>query len=339
MTDQEQESTQQTNTEQEVNQDNNIDTNQEEEFLVIRGRYKYGGRNKTYGIFELISEPAAAKFNYVDLGSSSTDEIYDLFLDLSNQEFRDELQQLVDIANSQDKNITKKMRKRLAAPEVMELLTEGQEEEAEELIKEKIEDEVQEEIQLELNWGFLSRSELIKIYPDRFELDDAEDSGGDLSDEELEGLSDYEGVEEGLNAEIKLNCSPVISAISGKLITSFDIGDEILVRITDRRDLTGELENKIKVSNGLGVGTIEKIEYKEEVDRYKVLVELGDRIYGQLVVGPKVMLSFPEAKGDVAASDLNNEVSSNSRDNNDTKLIVTIVGLFLIIIILLLLYL
>ena len=338
MSDQEQETIQKTNEEQNDETNSAEDEVNEEEFLVIRGHYKYGGRNKTYGILELIGAADGSKFSYVDLGSSSAREIYDLFLDLDNSNFRDELQQLVEIGNAQDMNMKQKLRKNLIVQEMIDFLTAGQEEQVQELIKEKIEDEVQEEIDLEINWGFLSRSELVEIYPERFESDEDEAGLDDLS-EEGESLSDYDGSSgEGLNAEMKLNCSPVISAISGKLITSFDIGDEILVRITDNRDLTGELENKIKVSNGLGVGTIKKIEYKEKIDRYNVLVELGESIYGQLAVGPKVMLSYPESKEGLSANDLNDEVNIND-ENNDMKLIITIVGLFVIIIILLLLYL
>lgn len=319
------------------NDTQNVEQEEQEQILVIRGRYKYGGRNKTYGVLELIGEQDAANFSYIDLVSSSDNATYDLLLDLTNQDFRDQLQQLVKMANSQDENIIQQMRKNLSVAEILEILTDGQEEKLQEIIREKIEDEIQEEIELELNWGFLSRSELREVYPERFKTED-EATTDDLTGEEMESLSDYEGSENELNIEMKLNCSPVISAISGKLITSFSVGDEILLRITDKRELTGELKNKIKISNGLGVGTIKKIEYKEEIDRYSVLVELGNKIYGQLMVGPKVMLSYPEAKGDVAASDLNSETAQAGEDNNELGVVITVVGLFIVIIILMLLY-
>lgn len=329
--------------------DRNIENNgtQEEkeetmanDFLVIRGHYRYGGRNKTYGIFELIGNKDSSKFSYVDLGSTSNNEVYNLFLDLNNQDFRDDLQQLVKIGSKQDKIISQKIRKELSVGEIVENLTGGREENLKEVIREKIEDELQEEIELELNWGFLNKLELGKIYPDRFKVDE-EEGNEDLDNKEVDSLSDYKGDEDSgsLNIDLKLNCEPVISAISGKLISSFDIGDEMLVRITDQRELNKDLKDRIRVSNGLGVGTINKIDYKTEIDRYKVLVELGNEIYGQLVVGPKVMLSYPESKGNVISNDLKGESSQTNFDNGELGIIITIVGLFIVIIILVLLYL
>jgi hypothetical protein len=199
---------------------------------------------------------------------------------------------------------------------------------------------------LELDWEIALQSDLVAVYPDRFketENDEAsEETGLDLGEGESEesnseSLSDYGSEGLGLDIDLKLKCSPVISAISGKLITSFDVDDEILVRITDNSELNSELRDKIKTSKGLGVGTIAKIEYKEEVDRYRVLVELGSKIYGQLLVGPKVMLSHPESKADVAASD--DKSSDLGGENNEVGVLFTIVGLFIVIIVLLLLYL
>ncbi|MGM0369726.1 MAG: hypothetical protein ACQEP9_04855 [Bacillota bacterium] len=317
----------------------------QEQFLVIRGRYKYGGRTKTYGIFELIGELESAKFNYVDLGSSSNNEsVYDLFLDLDNQNFNDNLKQLIALDNSQDKTICQELKKNLVVTKVVELLEDGQEEVVEKLIKEKIEDEVQEGIKLELDWEFASQSDLVAVYPARFketendgasEKEDLDLGEGESEESNPDSLSDYGSEGLGLDIDLKLKCSPVISAISGKLITSFDVGDEILVRITDNSEVNSELRDKIKTSKGLGVGTIAKIDYKEEVDRYRVLVELGNKIYGQLLVGPKVMLSHPESKVDVAAND-NKNIDEN---NNEVGVLFTIIGLFIVIIILLLLYL
>jgi hypothetical protein len=141
----------------------------QEQFLVIRGRYKYGGRTKTYGIFELIGERESTKFNYVDLASSSNnDSIYDLFLALDNQNFSDDLKQLIALDNSHDKNISQELKKDLSVSKVVELLEAEQEEEVENLIKEKIEDEVQEGIKLELDWEIALQSDLVAVYPDRF---------------------------------------------------------------------------------------------------------------------------------------------------------------------------
>lgn len=304
-----------------------------EQFLILRGRYRYGGRNKTYGLLELIAADDDTKFSYTDLGSSSSEEVYELFLDVTNNEFRDSLAELVEIGNNQDRNISRSMRQNLSVPEIIDLLGKDSETEVKELIKEEIEDEVQEEIELEINWTFIEEDELLEIYPARFK--DNEESREE-GEEEIESLSDYEGGA-GIDAGVKLNCSPVISAISGKLITSFEIGDEILVRITDSQKLDSELEDKIKVTNGLGVGTIEEIKYKEGTDRYNVLVELGDGVHGQLAVGPKVMLSYPEGEEDQMAEELA-EVAEGNEDNN-SALLFTIVALFIIIIILLLFFL
>ena len=311
---------------------------EQEEFLILRGHYKYGGRNKTYGIFELIGERGTAKFNYVNLGSSTNYEVYQLFLDVNDQQFREKLEQLVAIDNTQDRTISREIKKELVLPEIIELLTTNNQDQVIQLIKEIIEDEMQEEIDLEINWEFISWSDLAAIYPERFNNDQDESEVKESSEEleNLEGL-DNEGLSGGLDIDLKLNCSPVISAISGKLITSFNIGDEILVRITDNRDITGELKNKIKISNGLGVGTITEINYKEEVDRYNVLVQLGEKIYGQLVVGPKVMISSPES---TSSNNADNDIDrSSAQNNNDSAIIFTVAGLLIIIIILLLLYL
>ena len=321
-------------TEDTMNESDNEGEN-EEQFLVIRGNYKYGGRNKTYGIFELIGQGEEDRFNYVDIGSSSNDEIYGLFLDLDNEDFRDELASLVEIGNTHDRNISKEIRKNLSVLDIIDLLASGEENEVQELIRERVEDELQEEVELELNWSFLSRDELREIYPERFKI---EDEGAGELEEDIESLSDYEGSNEDLDIEKKLNCSPVISAISGKLITSFEVGDEVLVRIADNQDLTAELKNKIRMSNGLGVGTIKEIDYKEGIDRYSVLVELGNKIYGQLSVGPKVMLSYPEQSGDSSGVDTGNETASSTTSDN-VGVIVTIVALLSMIIILLLFFL
>ncbi|MGM0501875.1 MAG: hypothetical protein ACQERJ_05055 [Bacillota bacterium] len=343
MTDQEQEVTEEQDLsageadEKEV-EENEENEEVEQEFVVLCGHYKFGGRNKTYGIFELIGEQEAANFDYVNLGSSTKDEIYDVVLDITDQEFREQLKNVLAVDNSQDKKISREIKKNLIVTEVVELLTSDKEQQVKELIEEIIEDEQQEEIKLELKWDFISESELAAIYPEKFAKSEADEEEGSLG--AGESLSDYssdEGLSSGLDVDLKLNCSPVISAISGKLITSFSEGDEILVRITDKRDLTGELKDRIKISNGLGVGTIEEIEYKEGVDRYQVLVQLGEKIYGNLTVGPKVMLSHPESQG----NNIDGEDTSagGAGMNNQQVVIFTIVGLFIVIIILLLLYL
>jgi hypothetical protein len=92
---------------------------------------------------------------------------------------------------------------------------------------------------------------------------------------------------------LKIVCEPVLAPIGGVDIEKILVGQEILVKIHDDRDIVRHIANIAGFSDETGVirpvfAKVVRNEKSEESDNNKVNVEFGPGIYGAFIVGSKI---------------------------------------------------
>jgi len=255
-----------------------------EEYLFVNCKFNYGGRTKNYGFINLIIDIETKSIIHSSAVLTSDREIWDINLHISF--FKDELDELIEkSAVTEDKDLRLEIKENL---DVVALVEADNDQEIERIIKEAIENVIQEAVSLNLIIEKANQEELKLIYPELFaKKSDSTSKEDDLSNDNssLDGI-----INSGkLNIDIKLNCTPVISPVKGRRITELNLGDELVVKVNDDREISKSVASILeKNEDGDVVGLIREINYNEELDRYNVLVQFKSNIFGNLVVDPEV---------------------------------------------------
>ncbi|GAB6138110.1 hypothetical protein [Halanaerobaculum tunisiense] len=261
----------------------------ESDYLWIKGKFNYGGRNKTYGLLSCILDLTEENMTGLDL--LVTDEGIDIQLGVSLDQFIEVINNsITDYRSSKSKE---KLVSSLTTAEIDQLLTaEERLEAATEIFKEKLETIIQETIKINLELESITESEVKEKYPDLFTTEEPAEEEEQLEEaEEKEVEPEDDGL---LNAKLVLKCSPVISAVRGKKITNLQLQDRVVVQVVDNRSVGQDIADLLQQERGQVTGVLEGIEYNQELDRYKISVRFKQNIYGKLVVDPEVKLAIPE---------------------------------------------
>ncbi len=322
------ESTSQTDAESQLQE-----TAKNKEYLFLKGKFTYGGRNKTYGLLSCIFDKETQELVRLDL--LEKDENFEFRLESSLRSVAEFYRN--QLTNYRSKQMAEKLSTSLTRNVIGKIFTEAQNDNlaAIKLIfQEKLEDIQQESIKFELEQEIISQRELEKIYPELFAVDEEEETEAAEAEEGLDRINEFSEEESGLDAQIELKCTPIISAIRGRRISQLDSGEKILVNISDKRSLGQDLRDLLERRNGAAVGTIEEIKYNEELDRYRVLVKFKRNIYGSLVVDPEVKITVIDDSEPVPT-----EESANLGFKLDQDIILLFGGIGLIVIFLIVIFL
>ncbi|WP_041607853.1 hypothetical protein [Halobacteroides halobius] len=296
-------------------------------YLWIKGKFNYGGRNKTYGLVNLFIDLEKEKL--MDLKIAMVDKVIELGLGSNLNFFLETLDKIKTDYRSQ--KAQEQLVSNFKASEIVRLLgavDDNSSEVAKEIFKEKLEDITQEAINFKVKTKLFSRDELEESYPKLFD-EDKKEVESQTEDETIENDQETK-----LDARIELKCSPVISAVAGKRITDLQLQDELVVQVKDDRDIGQDIAELLqKQGQDKVVGTIEEIKHDQELDRYHIVVKFKRNIYGKLVVDPEVKLTITEE----SRANVESREKSDSTFNLDQEELVlfAILGLIVIVIIIL----
>ncbi|KXS40162.1 MAG: hypothetical protein AWU54_2076, partial [Candidatus Frackibacter sp. T328-2] len=88
-------------------------------------------------------------------------------------------------------------------------------------------------------------------------------------------------------------CTPIISAVKGIRAGDLEVGDKLLVRIVDRREVGRYLADLISTEDQqIAIGVIDQIYFNEDSKRYTLMIEFGPNIYGKLLIDSEVKLAL-----------------------------------------------
>ncbi|OCL27686.1 hypothetical protein U472_03800 [Orenia metallireducens] len=303
--------------------DNVVDSQSlQEEYLFINCKFNYGGRIKNYGFINLVIDIKAKSLIKVSALLTSDRDIWDINLHISF--FKDELDEFIEkSASTEDNELRLKIRDSL---DVAGLIEANRDEAVERILKETIENIMQEAVTLNLVIERVNKEELKVTYPNLFtkteDLDDKESKN--YKNNNLDGTTNNGK----LNMDIKLRCNPVISPVKGKKVTELNLGDEIVVKVNDDRDVSKDIVEMLeKNEDGDIIGLIREINYNEELDRYNIVVQFRSSIFGELVVEPELKIKYNQA--------INEELENGKKEAMELDQNMLIIGIFATIMIIL----
>ncbi|GAB6099994.1 hypothetical protein JCM16358_18730 [Halanaerocella petrolearia] len=253
------------------------------EYFWTKGKFSYGGRNKTYGLINAVFNIENNQLLKLDL--VITDEGLDIGLE-------DDLSQFATIISDLKVGYRSRKRKRdliekienSKREDLLIAMTEDDTEGVNEVFKEEIEEIIQESIKLEVKIEPLTISQLEETYPELFTEEVEEDSTSeDESEENTSGL-------EMSDTKLELKCSPIVSAVQGKRVTNIQVGEKLVVEVIDDRNIGQDIAELLQQQEGKVVGAVEGVMHNQELDRYQVMLKFKGNIYGKLVVGREVKL-------------------------------------------------
>mgnify|MGYP006288791659 CR=1 FL=1 len=259
----------------------------DKKYLVIQGKFNYGGYNKFYGLFVLIADGKEGEIMKTEIAISNQAEDTNISLRVDSNVFIKTLKQFDNNNPNQASKLRLLLNDNIKPAKLFEFLEQAKDNDINGItqdLKARFEREVEEEVELRLRAKAKTETQLKKLHPDFFEVDEEEDEDkGDDGDNKL-----------GVN--ITLNCIPIVSPTFGYKITDLDIGSELLIKVVDQREMGQYLNNLLSSDVGAVVGTIEGIDYKEKSERYAVLLRLSSSVYGKIYIEPEIKLATPESE-------------------------------------------
>lgn len=292
----------------------------EENYLILNGKFNYGSRIKNYGFFSICVDIKSKELIKIISLSGSNRDIWGINLQVDS--FRKDLDEIVSNFGYGNNNTLKiKLKDELDFTEIIRLVNSNQLKEIEIIIQEIIESVIQEPVNLKLDVESVNKERVKDSYP---ELSLEKNEEEEIDNKDNNGQSPKK---EKLNIDIKLNCQPIVSPVKGKRIKDLNLGDEIIVKVTDERDVSKSLSQILEGDKGEIVGIIKEISFNEELGRYKVLVQLNSQIYGSLIVDSEVKIKTKE----IISTDIEDDEEGLVVDQN-----ILIIAVFLLIMVMLL---
>ena len=259
----------------------------DKKYLIVKGKFNYGGYNKFYGLFTLIANGKQGEIIKSEIDISNQAEDSNISLRVDSNVFIKTINQFDSSNPNQASKLRLLLNNKLNPAKLFEFLEQAKDNDINQItqdLKDKFESEVEEEVELRLRAKAKTKTQLKKIHPELFGV------------EEEEGAEEKEEGDSELGVNITLNCIPIVSPTFGYKITSLDIGSELLIKVVDQREMGQYLNNLLSSDVGAVIGTIEGIEYKEKSERYSVLLKLSSNVYGRIYIESEIKLATPESE-------------------------------------------
>ncbi|MBM7556717.1 hypothetical protein [Halanaerobacter jeridensis] len=297
----------------------------DKKYLVIQGKFNFGGYNKYYGLFLLIADGKEGEILKTEVVISNEAEDTNISLRVDSNVFLKTIKQIDNDNPKQASKLRLLFTDQVKAAKLFEFLDQAKNNDISgitQALKVRFEDKVEEEVELRLRAKAKTETQLKKIHPEFFESDE----NNEVEDEEEDGDGK-------LGVNITLNCIPIVSPTFGYKITDLDVGDELLVKVVDQREM-GQYLNKLLSSDvGAVAGTIEGINYKEKSERYSVLMRLSSNVYGKIYIEPEIKLATPKSEQEKMERLQKADEKKDGVFSNDLITIMLLGGLILVLLI------
>ena len=297
----------------------------DKKYVVIQGKFNYGGYNKFYGLFILIADGKEGEVIKTEVVVSTQAEEINISLRVDSKVFLKTIDQINNDNSKQASKLRLLLNNQLKAAKLFEFLEQAKDNDISGLtqaIKVRFEEELEEEIDLRLRARAKTETQLKKVHPDFFANKD--------ETEEEEDNDDGDGK---LGVNITLNCIPIVSPTFGYKITDLDVGSELLIKVVDQREMGQYLNNLLSSDVGAVTGTIEGIDYKEKSERYSVLLRLSSNVYGRIYIEPEIKLATPESEQEKMARLKAAQEEDDSFFSSDLVTMMLLIGLIIVLLI------
>ncbi|MCK8827200.1 hypothetical protein MWH25_05530 [Natroniella acetigena] len=297
-------------------------------FVIVHGKFNYGSlHNRVYGLLSIIADGKQGEFLKYELVLSNQRELLNINLDVNNNVFMKTLDNLAPEKVINNQSISLELFSSFNPTEIfnlLELVQDKQKKEVKELIEEKLEDVLEENIDLEIYTNLTTKAQLKNFYSNLFPKQTPSLEGEEASDEKEEN--------DGLGMEIRLNCIPIISPTQGQKASHLKIGDELVVRITDTREVGQYLAKLLQNSEGVTVGKVKNISFNQDSKRYLILIQFGPSIYGQVLVESEIkLIILTEEEQIQQLTEEENKVNLNL--NKETIIVGGLIALIILLVI------
>lgn len=299
-------------------------------YIVIHGHLSYGGHNKTYGLFIIIANGKKGEFLKVDSVLSNNHMLSNLNLKVNTEAFDRTLEKV----EQAEKKINRKIKTGLKNNfnpteifEILELMEINNQDSIRTMFQRKLDDILTERIELKLYTKLTTKAQLKSNYSSLFQ---------ENMKDEVESKDSKDKSKNKLGIDIQLDCIPIISPTKGKKVNQLSIGDKILVKIIDKRDVGKYLGELLQGKKGKAVGQIEEIEFSKATKRYAIVVQFGPDIYGKIVVEPAVKLAIVVEEEVFFEKEVNKKDKQDKIKVDQNKIVIgglIIITVFLILII------
>ena len=290
-------------------------------YVILQGKFNYGGYNKFYGLFILIADGKEGEIIRNKIVISDQVEDTNISLRVDSNVYIKTINQISNDNTEHTSNLRLLLNQQNPA-ELFEFLAKAKEDDINGItqhIKTIFSQELEEEVELRLRAKAKTETQLKKIHPEFFAEDEEESETEEKGDNKL-----------GVN--ITLNCIPIVSPTFGYKIAELDVGSELLIKVVDQREMGQYLNNLLSSDVGAVAGTIEEIKYKDKTERYSVLLRLSSNVYGKIYVEPEIKLSTPKSEQEKMKR-LEKAEETSDFLNQDLITIILLTGLIIILLI------
>ncbi|MCK8823750.1 hypothetical protein [Fuchsiella alkaliacetigena] len=267
-------------------------------FLVLQIKFQIkqsGG--KVYGLISIIANGKQGDLLSLNIATAYNREVQETNIDISNEAF---VQTIKQIRREQDSSynleIKKAFNNTLNSAKIFDLFANVKENELELVsnqLRQILGSVFESQVEVELNAEVITKAQAkqkthldLQIETEDIEEGATEEEQGEVAEEK----------EERDKLSIYLKCAPVISAIEGVKTENLEIGEEILVRIVDKREIGRYLADLICTEeNQVARGVINDIYFNEDSGRYTVMLEFGPSIFGKVLAEGEVKLALAES--------------------------------------------
>ncbi|SDC38008.1 MULTISPECIES: hypothetical protein [unclassified Candidatus Frackibacter] len=250
----------------------------EKSFFTLQIKFQTESSNKMYGLVSIIAD--GKNGDLLKLGVACSYHRDDVGLGISNQAFNQTIEEIKSESNSSyDSNVQQAFHDNLNSADVFELFTKTKQEEIQEtkfMVEDILNEIFDKRVEVMVESELMTKAQVQQLIEITYESDLEET----VQDEETE-LSIY------------LKCTPIISAVKGIRAGDLEVGDKLLVRIVDRREVGRYLADLISTEDQqIAIGVIDQIYFNEDSKRYTLMIEFGPNIYGKLLIDSEVKLAL-----------------------------------------------
>ncbi len=277
----------------------------EKSIIIVHGKFVCGRNNKLYGIFRLVANGKEGQLLDFGLAMSYTLNDVDSPISANPEAFKKVVDSLFkQTDNNQVQTFLAGFYHQFGAAQINQIYH---------LIKEEREVELRNCFS-DLVGKIWGNSERVEVELETFQLTRVQCEKKGL----LSNITpmDEDDIEEDVNLTIYLETEPIISAVKGKTIDKFALGDLIPLKIVDDREAGKYLGQILSNDIGIAVATIKDFYFKELSERYMVTVEFGPKINGRFMIEPSVRLAsysdVPEVDAAASTAEYQNFSTINS---------------------------
>lgn len=298
----------------------------EKAFFTLQIKFKKPGHsNQVYGLINFIANGKAGELLNLNVVTTYSREVFDIGIEVSNKAFNQTIEEFKEEGStSYDNEVRRNFYEKLHSADIFELFEMIKRDEIR-FIEGEIADVLSEvfskQVEVDVEANLVTKTQIGQLVNMTVESEE-------VSEEEEEKESQL---------SIHLKCSPIISAVKGTRAEDLEVGDEILVRIVDRREIGRYLADLISTeASQITPGMIEDIHFNEGSNRYTFIIEFGPNIYGKLLIDSGVKLATAkDLKREKKEKEQKTEIRERANFQfMDLNLSMPLVILFLVLIIL-----